>query len=167
MAALTVPANAENSPAVACERSELYAIPFRQIQKNVKRKPTPSPLLYAGSETSADQFYFTHFLAGDPFIAFGAGRKRCGVFSMLELGRAQKESSLDIILPLTEWQKRAKRYASDGVAGPAEVIKALARSYKIRRFAVPSNFPAGLLLKLRNLGVQVDVADGEFFTGTR
>jgi Xaa-Pro aminopeptidase len=123
---------------------------------------TPSPLLYAGSESSADQLYFTGFHAGDPFIAFGVGRKRYGVFSALEISRARKESSVDGILSLPEWQDRARRYSTNGKSGPAEVIKALARHFKIRRFSVPDDFPAGLLLKLRELGVKVDVATGPF-----
>jgi hypothetical protein len=124
--------------------------------------PTPSPLIYANSESCADQLYFTGFNAGDPFIAFGAGRKRCGVFSALEISRARKESSLDVILSLPEWQQRARRYSPDGKAGPAEVIKALGRHFKLRRFTVPDDFPAGLLLRLREIGVKVDVASGPF-----
>jgi Xaa-Pro aminopeptidase len=124
--------------------------------------PIPSPLIYANSESCADQLYFTGFNAGDPFIAFGAGRKRCGVFSALEISRARKESSLDVILSLPEWQQRARRYSPDGKAGPAEVIKALGRHFKLRRFTVPDDFPAGLLLRLREIGVKVDVASGPF-----
>jgi len=71
-----------------------------QIQKHVKPRPTPSPLLYADSDTSADQLYFTGFHAGDPFIAFGVGREKYGVFSALEISRARKESTLDGILSI-------------------------------------------------------------------
>jgi hypothetical protein len=106
-------------------------------------RPTPSPLHYAGSESSAVQLYFTGFHAGDPFIAFGVGRKKYGVFSALEISRARKESSVDEILSLPEWQNRARRYSSNGKAGPAEVIKALARHFKLRRFSVPDDFPSG------------------------
>lgn len=122
----------------------------------------PNLLLYADSETCADQLYFTGFHAGDPFIAFGLGRKRCGVFSALEISRARKESSLDVILSLPEWQERARRRSPDGKAGPAEVIKALARHFKLHSFSVPDDFPAGLLLRLREIGVNVDVAEGPF-----
>jgi Xaa-Pro aminopeptidase len=132
-----------------------------QNQKHMPH-PTPSPLLYADSDSSADQLYFTGFHAGDPFIAFGVGRKRYGVFSALEISRARKQSSVDGILSLPEWQDRARRYSTNGKPGPAEVIKALARHFKIRRFNVPEDFPAGLLLKLRELGVKVDVATGPF-----
>jgi len=124
--------------------------------------PTASPLLYADSDTCADQLYFTGFHAGDPFIAFGAGRKKFGVFSALEISRARKESTVDGVLSLPEWQDRARRYTSNGKAGPAEVIKALARHFKLRRFAVPDDFPAALLLRLREIGVKVDVAGGPF-----
>ena len=128
----------------------------------MKPRPTPSPLLYADSDTSADQLYFTGFHAGDPFIAFGVGREKYGVFSALEISRARKESTLDGILSLPEWQDRARRYSANGKAGPAEVIKALARHFKLRRLVVPDDFPAALLLRLREIGVKVDVAGGQF-----
>lgn len=128
----------------------------------MKPHPAPGPLLYADSETCADQLYFTGFHAGDPFIAFGHGRKRYGVFSALEISRARKESSLDGILSLPEWHQRARGFSPDGKVGPAEVIKALARHFKLRRFRVPEDFPAGLLLRLREIGVRLDVTEGDF-----
>jgi len=136
---------------------------LQQIQKHVKKRTTPSPLLYAGSETCADQLYFTGFVAGDPFLAFGAGRKRIGVFSALELSRARKESSLDEVVSLEPWQQKARKKSPDGKAGIAEVIKLLTRAYRVRHLAVPEDFPAGLMLRLLEIGVKVEVASGSIF----
>ncbi len=129
----------------------------------MKKRPTASPLLYAASSTCADQLYFTGFLAGDPFIAFGAGRKRVGVFNALEISRARKEAALDEIVSLEPWQKKAKAKFPDGKAGPAEIIKLLTRHYGIRHLKVAEDFPAGLMLRLLELGVKVGIADGALF----
>lgn len=130
--------------------------------ENTMPHPKPAPLIYAESTHCADQFYFTGFLAGDPFISFGAGRKRFGLFSDLEIERARKESKLDGILSLTEWQGRARRRSAEGRSGPAEVIKAVASHFRLPSLVVPDDFPAALLLRLREIGVKVDVAGGPF-----
>jgi len=121
------------------------------------------PLLYASTATSADQLYFSRVGVHDPFIAFGAGRKKITVQSALELGRIKKAGTFDAVLPLEEWRARAvKRYPAAKV-GIAEIIAELARAHRLRGFRVPDDFPAALFLKLRALGLRVETADGAMF----
>ncbi len=123
----------------------------------------PAILLYSASEHGADQLYFTGFRAGDPFIAFAWRGKRYGVFNALEFGRARKESALDQILSLEAWTATAKQTLKRDQAGPAEVIAALARHFRIPAFRVPADFPLGLAGKLQRLRVRLEPVDGELF----
>lgn len=126
-------------------------------------KKSLSPLLYADTATSADQLYFSRVSVHDPFISFGVGPKRYTVQNALEFGRVKKARSVDEVLPLEDWVARArKRYPQSNI-GPAEVITELARSYRIKGFRVADDFPAALYLKLKKLGLNLELADGPLF----
>lgn len=116
-------------------------------------RTVPSPLLYADTARSADMLYFGRFSVPDPFIAFGVRGKKIAVLNALEFGRAQKSSGFDTVLPLEPWLEKAR--AKTPKAGAAEVIALLARHYKLRAFAVSSEFPLGLADKLRALGLKL------------
>jgi Xaa-Pro aminopeptidase len=126
---------------------------------------SPAPLLYASTDRSADALYFGRFDVPDPFIAFGAHGKKIAVFSALEFGRAKKSSNFDRVLPLEPWLKKAQATfpRAQPRAGAAEVIALLARAHRLRGFAVPGDFPAGLLDQLRRLELKITVTSGAFF----
>ncbi|HLP10108.1 MAG TPA: Xaa-Pro peptidase family protein [Opitutaceae bacterium] len=127
------------------------------------KSSTPSPLLYADSLTDANQLYYTGMSVPDPFLAFGIGRKKYGVFNALEFSRAKKESSLDVVLSLEECRERAqKRFPHAKIATP-EIVATLAREFGLKRFVVPDNFPAKLAFDLFDLGLAIGFADGSFF----
>lgn len=128
-----------------------------------KSSATPSPLLYADSERDANQLYFTGLSVPDPFLAFGVGRKKVGVFNALEFSRAKKESVLDLVLSLEEWRERAQKRFPAARVGTAEIVATLARHYGIQRFFVPDDFPAKLAFDLIDLGLAVGFAEGSFF----
>jgi Xaa-Pro aminopeptidase len=121
------------------------------------------PLIYADTSHSADQLYFCRFQAPDPFISFLAGGKKCGVFNRLEFGRAQKESALDVVLPIEPLLEKAKARWPDRKCGPAEIIALLAAERGLTEFAVPQDFPTGLADQLRADGLALIVAEGAFF----
>lgn len=120
-------------------------------------------LLYADSEINADQRYFGRFVVPDPFIAFGVGRRKIAVLNSLEFGRGLKESAFDEVLAYEEWQQRAQRRLRVSVAGPAEIIATLARTWNLRAFRVPAAFPTGLAFRLQKLGLRIEPAEGAFF----
>ncbi len=123
---------------------------------------TPPPLLYASTHHSADMLYFGGVEVHDPFIAFGAGRRKITVQSALEFGRVQRTSTFDAVLPLETWRDRAReRFGKQ--AGVAEIIATLARAHGLRRFRVADDFPAHLYLKLTKLGLKLDLAGGLLF----
>lgn len=125
-------------------------------------KTTPSPLLYADTASSADMLYFGRVEVHDPFIAFGVGRKRVTLQSALEFGRVKKTGGFDVVLPLEDWQARARQHFGPKAAVP-EVIASVARHYGLRRFRVPANFPAALYLRLTKLGLKLIFPDGLLF----
>ncbi|HXA81277.1 MAG TPA: M24 family metallopeptidase [Opitutaceae bacterium] len=121
------------------------------------------PLIYADTSHSADQLYFCRLYVPDPFISFAAGGKKYGVFNRLEFGRAQKESALDVVLPLESLLERAKSRWPDRKCGPAEIISLLATEHKLTEFSVPQDFPVSLADQLRAHALALIVAEGAFF----
>jgi Xaa-Pro aminopeptidase len=99
----------------------------------------------------------------DPFISFGAGQKRYTVQNALEFGRVKKARSVDEVLPLEDWVAKARKRHPRSTIGPAEVIAELARSYRVKGFRVADDFPAALYLKLKKLGLALELADGPLF----
>jgi Xaa-Pro aminopeptidase len=128
----------------------------------VPTAPLP-PLLYADTTTSADQRYFSQVEVHDPFIAFGAGKRRITVQSALEFGRIKKARTFDEVLSLETWRARAAQRWPRRTIGPAEIIAELARAYRVRGFRVADDFPASLFLTLRSLGVRLELAKGPLF----
>jgi Xaa-Pro aminopeptidase len=122
----------------------------------------PPPLLYADTQRSADMLYFGRVEVHDPFIAFGAGRRKITAQRALEFGRVKRTSDFDAVLPHEEWLARAqKRHGAK--AGVAETIVELARAHGLRRFRVADDFPANLYVKLTKLGLKLDFANGSLF----
>lgn len=121
----------------------------------------PALLFYADTHTSRDLLYFGRFECHDPFIALRHRGKKIAVLNALEFGRGLKESGFDEILPLEPLQAEALKL-SPGLPrpGPAEIIARLAEKLRIPAFAVPEEFPAGLLERLRAAGLSVQVATG-------
>jgi Xaa-Pro aminopeptidase len=128
-----------------------------------RRPAAACPLLYAASETSADQLYFGRFFAPDAYLAFGPRDNRIAVLNALEYGRALKESTYDTVLRLEEWQRKAREFFRREDVNLAHVLKLLAREYDVSSFLVPTDFPAGLLEKIRALQIRVDVKHGPLF----
>lgn len=105
-------------------------------------------ILYADSETNADLYYATRFLAGDPFLYVERAGRRMLVVGDLEFGRAHREARVDEIVSTSDLARR-------GAKTTVEQIVRLLRG--ARRAAVPSNFPVNLADQLRAKGVRLDV----------
>ena len=128
----------------------------------MRGKPV-SPLLFADTHHSADALYFGRVSVPDAFICFGHRGKKYAVVSALEFGRVRKTSDFDVVLPLEAYLKRAREKWPLRKPGAADVIQLLAREYRIRRFTIPDDFPAGLYRRLLDLGIKLDVATGPLF----
>ena len=106
--------------------------------------------------------YFGRVEVHDPFVAFGAGRRKITVQGALEFGRVKRTSGFDVILSRETWLENA-RARHGNKAGIAEMIACLAREHRLRGFRVSDDFSASLYLKLRRLGVRVELAGGPLF----
>ncbi len=120
-------------------------------------------LLYGSSEYNADILYFSKVFVPDAFIALEVGGKRLGVFGALEYGRMVKESKLDLVLSLEEYQEKAKELFRKKGVGPTEIIRVLAKEYNINNFLVAENFPVGLAFDLKKARLHIQVIKGPFF----
>ncbi|MEO6246414.1 MAG: M24 family metallopeptidase [Opitutaceae bacterium] len=126
-------------------------------------KNPPPPLLYAATEHSPDALYFGRVSVPDPFVAFGHRGKKVAVVSALEFGRVKRTSDFDVVLPQEPYLKRARELWPERRPGGAEVIALVAKEYKVTRFTVGDDFPAGIYAKLLALGLTLEVADGALF----
>lgn len=111
-------------------------------------------LIYANSETSSDMLYFAKMNIPDAIYAFTFKGKKVAILSPLEIGRAQKESDFDEILPASSNNQTQ------------DLIDTL-RSLKIKSVEVPKNFPALELVKLQDANFDIIINEGDFFAERR
>ena len=116
----------------------------------------------AASETDANLYYATRFIAPDPFVYLEIKGERILVMSDLEMDRAKSQSSVDRVLSYSEVEGRAK---TQGIAEPGtvEVVHILLREAGITQIRVPSNFPFGHAVKFQSLGYQLHPKKEPFY----
>jgi len=127
-------------------------------------------LFYADSETDADLYYLTGFLAGDPFLLLECGGKRTLFLNDLEVDRARPLAGagrrIDEVVRLEEITERIKKDYPEPPAEPALRVGLhvlyLARDRAITAFDVPARFPLGLADVLRGHGLGVNWRPGPF-----
>lgn len=127
------------------------------------RKKLPDDLLIIASpERDANMFYATRFHAPDPFVFLRLRGRKIVLVSDLEIGRARDEAEVHRVLSLTRLQKKLK---DAGVRKPtlSHIVAAVCRKARVRRLAVPSDFPYGAALALRRRGLRLFVKPDPFF----
>jgi Xaa-Pro aminopeptidase len=149
--------------------SPIFTMATRKSRAPKKRAQTPASVLFHADAGDPDMLYFSRFLAFDPYLAFTVGRKKFGVTPAMEYGRMVQESDFDEVLLLHEIREGArKRFKLPAGREPtlSELVRHLAKLYRIRKFRVGSRFPAGLACELINAGVKLDIdKTGSFFPG--
>ena len=120
-------------------------------------------LIIAASETDANLFYATRFLAPDAFVFFltPTGEKVL-LMSDLEVDRARAQAAVDTVLPIRHFEERAK---ASGVERPGilDSVCAFLAEREIRTVRVPGSFPIEYGDGLRERGVAVQVRREPFF----
>ncbi len=116
----------------------------------------------AASETDANLYYATKFIAPDPFIYLEIKGERLLVMNDLERDRAKSQASVDRVLSYTEIEQRARDL---GVASPgsADIVHVVLRDAKIKQVLVPGNFPFRHASRLQELGYQVHAKPDPFY----
>ena len=126
-----------------------------------KTKKAKDVLLYASPHTSADMRWFTKFSCGDAFLAFTARGRKIAAITLLEIVRFRKESGFDEVLDYAG--ELAKLREKNPSANLPELIAHFAKRYKVSSWSVPADFPAGLFVKLHQLGVKPSAGGAPFF----
>jgi Xaa-Pro aminopeptidase len=131
----------------------------------MKSKSSTIRILYAASESSADQLYLAGVFVPDPFLAIVAQNKRYAVVSQLEYGRVAKQSKFDEVMLLETIRKKAAENLQLPVEdiGPGELMVYFAQRFAVKKIEVPADFPAVYYSKLYEAGYRVEIVEGAFF----
>lgn len=129
-----------------------------------KSKSSIIRFLYAASEYSADVFYLGGVFVPDAYLSFVVEGKSYAVVSQLEYGRVKAQSRYTEVLLLAEEQeKAAKRLKLAAAAGPGELMQYYTKQFKAKHVELPANFPAVYYAQLRDVGLNVHLAEESFF----
>ena len=117
---------------------------------------TTGRLFYADSESDADLFYLTRFLAGDPFLYLEVDGKKTLFLSDLEVDRGRQHSAVDEVVRLatiTEVVKeRYPEMPSDPWVRIGAHVHVIAERRGLQSFKVPGSFPLALADIVRGHG---------------
>ena len=117
-------------------------------------------LIIADTERDADQLYATRFFAPDPFLFLERNGTRTIVLSDLEIDRGRATAEVDEVVPLSDISSRL----SKGKEAPfSEHVAKFLQLRRVRRAAVPRNFPLGLADELRRAGITLVPQTGLFW----
>jgi len=130
---------------------------FPDVTAALAKNRCEAYLLVADS-SNADMYFATKFRAGDPFCYIQTRNARdMMLISDMEKGRAQKESRIEEIVPLSfcDYKKRLKETADPGRAY-GECIGQLLQKEGVRHVAVPRDFPVYTAQVLKEMGFTVN-----------
>ena len=120
-------------------------------------------LIFASSEESADLLYATKFSVPDPVLFLRQNGKTTVLLSDLEIDRGKKEAKVDEIIGLSS----IERVLGKGRKGKPPIERTIGyflRERRVRKAAVPYNFPVGLADRLAREGVKVVPIEGLFWS---
>ena len=121
-------------------------------------------LMIAASETDADMYYATRFLAPDPFIFLQIGDEKHLLMSDLERDRARAQAQVDHVLSLSEYQEKAKKNDTDEEE-PSQIdaLHELLQEKNITSLNVPRAFAIATADDLRERGYEVAFPEGAYW----
>jgi len=129
---------------------------------------TPSNrLIIAGSETDANIYYATGFLAPDPFIYLQSNNQSHLLMSDLELDRARSQSKVDQVHAYSDYEEKAKSAGIDR-PGVTDVVHAFIAEQGFEKdetdeWLVPDDFPLAYGDRLREYGHVLKTVAPPFF----
>ena len=119
-------------------------------------------LMVADTEHDANMLYAVGMFVPDPFIYLRLDGKAHLVMSDLEIDRARKQAPHCRVISLSQCYKQLRKQGAKK-ANLAHAVRFVLRQKRIKRVAVPYNFPSGLRRDLRALKVGVEIRNGMFF----
>ena len=105
-------------------------------------------LIIAASETDANLYYATRFLAPDVFIFLQIDGRKILLMSDLEVDRAKAQATVDEVLSMSQLLRAARQR---GVTSPGmlDALDEVLKSHSVTRLTVPSTFPVMIADELR------------------
>jgi Xaa-Pro aminopeptidase len=119
-------------------------------------------LMIAASETDANLYYATRFIAPDPFVYLELKGERLMLMSDLEMDRARSQASVDRVISYSEVERAVR---AQGVSDPGtiDIVHSVLQPAGIKRLLVPVNFSYAYALRLQQLGYQLELKTGPLF----
>ncbi len=120
-------------------------------------------LIFASSNASADLFYATRFNVPDPVLFLKQNGKTTLLLGDLEIDRGKKEAKVDEIVALSSLERPLEKELKS--KPPIELtIATFLRKRRVRKAAVPYDFPIGLANQLGEKGITVVPITGHFWS---
>jgi Xaa-Pro aminopeptidase len=119
-------------------------------------------LMIAASETDANLYYATRFIAPDPFVYLELKGERLMLMSDLEMDRARSQATVDRVISYSEVERAVR---AQGVSDPGtiDIVHGVLQPAGIKRLLVPANFSYAYALRLQQLGYQLELKTGPLF----
>jgi Xaa-Pro aminopeptidase len=126
------------------------------------QQPSSATLFIAASESDANLYYATKFIAPDPFIYLELKGERLLVMSDLEMDRARSQATVDRVLSYSKIEREVR---AQGVAEPSavDIVHYVLHSSGIMHLQIPANFPFGHAKRLQDLGYQLQSKREPFY----
>ncbi len=122
----------------------------------------PATLIIAASESDANLYYATRFIAPDPFIFLEIKGERLLIMSDLEVDRARAEASVDRILSYSEIERRLRDHGHPDPRA-IDVVDGVLKDNGINQLLVPGNFPLKHAQRLQQLGYHLEAGQEPFY----
>jgi Xaa-Pro aminopeptidase len=123
---------------------------------------TPSRIIFASSELSADMYYATRFSVPDPFLFLEQNGKKTIVLSDLEVDRGRSEAAVDEVVSLSALEKALeKKLKTKPSIG--QTLASFVRRRGVRKALVPANFPLELAVTFNEHGIKLETQSGLFW----
>src|SRR3989338_4291956 len=97
-------------------------------------------LIIAASESDANLYYATQFLAPDPFIFMEVRGRKILVMNELELDRARDQSSVDEVIPTSKIVEKLRKRGVKPIT-TTEIFHFLLKKRGVAKLLVPADFP--------------------------
>lgn len=134
----------------------------RQGAMKKKIQDSRSILMVAASESDANLYYATRFVAPDPIIFIQAKGIKYLLMNDLEVDRAREQAAVDKVESLSAlarefYKKHGKR------PGYVDLIDAFFKKLRVKKITVPGSFPLEYADPLRAMGYTVTAQPDPFF----
>jgi len=119
-------------------------------------------LMISASESDANLYYATKFLAPDPFIFVQVRGRRHLLMSDLEVDRARSQSTADQVHSISKlYGDYRKKFGKK--ADFVEILSSFLKKQKAGPLTVPQDFPVHYADMLRGRGFKISVGEDSFF----